>query len=109
MAGAFGILFLAGCGETVTTPVESEQAYFEATVLGVTEHTLLVEPLADEEERKSSDRISVGTDRISEEDSLAALAEVREGDVVEIGYDGIIMESYPAQLDGVFSIEIVKE
>ena len=39
----------------------------------VKEHTLLVEPLEGEEERKSSDRISVGTDSISQEEALAAL------------------------------------
>ena len=109
LAGAFCILFLAGCGETVTTPVETEQAYCKATVLEVNERTLLVEPLESEEERKSSDRISVGTDGVSEEDSLAALAQIQMGDVIEIGYDGRIMESYPAQIDGVFAVEIVEE
>lgn len=108
LAGA-GILFLTGCGEAVTSPVETAQAYFEATVLEVKEHTLLVEPLEGEEERKSSDRISVGTDSISEADSLTALGKLREGDVIEIGYDGMIKESYPAQLDGVFAIEIIEE
>ena len=92
-----------------TSNSATEQVYFEATVLEVKEHTLLVEPLEGEEERKSSDRISVETDSISEADSLTALGKLREGDVIEIGYDGMIKESYPAQLDGVFAIEIIEE
>lgn len=103
------ILFLTGCGESVMTPIGTAQAYFEATVFEVKEHTLLVEPLEGEEERKSSDRISVGTDSISQEEALAALGKLREGDVIEIGYDGMIMESYPAQITGVFAIEIIEE
>ena len=71
------ILFLTGCGESVITPIGTAQAYFEATVLEVKEHTLLVEPLEGEEERKSSDRISVGTDSISQEEALAALGKLR--------------------------------
>ena len=103
------ILFLAGCGKSVTTHIGTAQAYFEATVLEVKEHTLLVEPLEGEEERKSSDRINVGTDSISQEEALAALGEIQEGDVIEIGYDGMIMESYPAQITGVFAIEVIGE
>ena len=103
------ILFLTGCGESVIPPIGTAQDYFEATVLEVKEHTLLVEPLEGEEERKSSDRISVGTDSIRQEDSLTALGKLQEGDVIEIGYDGMIMESYPAQITGVFAIEIIGE
>ena len=103
------ILFLRGCGELVITPIGTAQDYFEVTVLEVKEHTLLVEPLEGEEERKSSDRISVGTDSISQEEALAALGEIRKGDVIEIGYDGMIMESYPAQITGVFAIEFIEE
>ncbi len=49
------------------------------------------------------------TDSIRQEDSLTALGKLQEGDVIEIGYDGMIMESYPAQITGVFAIEIIGE
>lgn len=65
--------------------------------------------LAGEEERKSYDRISVGTDSIGGEGALAALGEILEGDVIGVGYDGMIMESYPAQITGIFAIEIIGE
>ena len=35
--------------------------------------------------------------------------ELTEGDVIEITYNGIILESYPAQLDEVYSVELVEE
>ena len=52
------ILFLAGCGKSVIPPIGTAQAYFEATVLEVKEHTLLVEPL-EGEERESPPTVSV--------------------------------------------------
>lgn len=65
---------------------------FKATVLQVTGSTLLVEPKEEEEVRKSSDKISVNMYGINN------VPELGEGDIVLISYNGLIMESYPAQL-----------
>ena len=48
----------------------------------------------------SSDQIS-----LSNEEGIALQA----GDVVEIEYDGSIMETYPAQLGKVYSIRVVTQ
>ena len=64
---------------------------FRATVLELNETTALVEPLEGEEERCSSDRISF---EITMLDDIG----VETGSIVEVTYNGDIMESYPAQI-----------
>lgn len=78
-------------------PGDSSISLFNATVLEVTDDSLLVEPFADEEERKSSDRFWV---RLPEDTTLS----FAPGDAVEISYDGMIQELYPAVLPNVFSV-----
>ncbi len=73
---------------------------FQATVLQVNDTRLLVEPVAGSVELTSSDQIS-----LSNEEGIALQA----GDVVEIEYDGSIMETYPAQLGNVYSIRVVTQ
>lgn len=65
---------------------------FIATVVEINGGTALVEPVENEWERSSSDRISFGISQLPD-----IGAEV--GSVVEITYDGTIMESYPAQIN----------
>lgn len=65
---------------------------FIATVVEINGGTTLVEPVEYEWERSSSDRISFGISQLPD-----IGAEV--GSVVEITYDGTIMESYPAQIN----------
>ncbi|HNW04120.1 MAG TPA: DUF3221 domain-containing protein [Oscillospiraceae bacterium] len=80
---------------------EEENASFTATVLAAEEDYLEVEPSEDSDERRSSDRISV-----SEQDALYFDAggeeidrpEFSEGQEIRIVYDGLIAESYPAQI-----------
>ena len=62
---------------------------FEATVLELSVVSAVVEPLEGEEERKSSDRIRFSVKGLEG-------AWVEPGDIVEIFYDGMIKESYPA-------------
>ena len=64
---------------------------FIATVLEINGSTVLVEPVENEIERKSSDRISFGIQDLADID-----AEV--GSVVKVSYTGGIMETYPAQI-----------
>ena len=69
---------------------------FEATVL---EHNgcLLVTPVEGSSELNSSDKIYVSLAN-SEEDQDNQLPKFNSGDVLEIRYDGLIAESYPAQI-----------
>ena len=75
---------------------------FRAKVLEVHEDYLLVEPLEGEAVRNSADRIVVSTK------DLEDLPDLEAGDAVEIAFDGSIMESYPAQLGEVYSVELAE-
>ena len=93
-------ILLAGCGkdeEKVETGVTAE-VYFEAVVLEVNENSILVEPKEESNEKKSSDKIVVGRKSIEDEEFLKIMEQIGVGDTVSIGYDGMIAESYPAQI-----------
>lgn len=69
---------------------------FKATVLENMGNSLLVEPLEGEDELNSSDKISL-TVPVNDA-TLKDLSEFSPGSIVEITYNGEIMESYPAQI-----------
>ncbi|MEG2235161.1 MAG: DUF3221 domain-containing protein [Clostridia bacterium] len=69
---------------------ESEH-FFYGKVVESTSSYIIVEPNENEEERKSSDKISIGLGEYT--DALYMV-----GTNVKITYDGYIMESYPAQI-----------
>lgn len=97
-------MLLSGCGiNSSNAKSNNEQDSFRGTVIDVNENSILVEPLEAEDVLRSADRISVSTIDIDFPDNLT------EGDIVEIIYSGGIMESYPAQIGGVISIELVAE
>ena len=74
---------------------EDEVEYqFNATILELSDTTALVEPLEDEDERRSSDKISFGLKGLDD-------IEAKVGSVVEVTYAGSMMESYPAQIKAV--------
>ena len=81
------------------TPLES---VFTAVVLEVHEGYLLVEPLEGEEIRRAADRITVSTGELED------LPELEAGDLVAVAFGGGVMESYPAQLGEVYSIELAE-
>lgn len=64
---------------------------FVATILEINGSSVLVEPIEGERERLSSDKITFGIDDLEKID-------VKAGDLVEVTYTGVIMESYPAQI-----------
>ena len=99
------LISLIACRQTDTPanesiPSKTETYSFFATVLDVSDHSLLVQPSEDSNERKSSDKISLSFEGKTE--SIPAV-----GDTVKIFYDGTIAESYPAQIFQVYRIEIV--
>jgi len=72
---------------------QPEEESFEATVLEISVVSALVEPLEGEDERTSSDKI-----RFSVKGIEGMEGTVEPGDIVEIFYDGMIAESYPAEI-----------
>ena len=71
-----------------------EQYEFVATIIGVYESSILVEPEEGTNERRSSDKISMSITRTTDgTDDFYVV-----GNKVKITYNGMIMESYPAQI-----------
>ena len=62
----------------------------------------LVEPVEGSAELKSADQITVPMK------DMAPSPEPEVGDILEIEYDGYIAESYPAQINNVYSIRVVE-
>jgi uncharacterized lipoprotein YehR (DUF1307 family) len=89
-------VMLTGCGGG------TEKARFTATVKEAGESSILVTPSEDSGERNSADLISV---HISEKTKIydnngkkTDAASIKTGFTVEITYNGMIAESYPAQI-----------
>ena len=80
-----------------------EPVTFTATVLEVREGSLLVEPVEGDAMLATADRILVDTGGADLPDGVA------EGAVVEITFDGMVRESYPAQISGVTEILLAGE
>ena len=73
---------------------------FEAVVLETSDLSVLVTPVEGSAELASSDQFS-----IPNKEGI----ELQAGDVIEIEYDGSIMESYPAQLGEVYKITLIEQ
>jgi len=89
------VCFFSGCSE------KKEEVSFVATVLEVNQSSLLVEPAEGSAELSSADRIVAHAgDAIIEdkEGNEVDITAVEVGDEVVIFYDGVIAESYPAQV-----------
>ena len=67
----------------------------------------LVEPVEGSWELSSADRIYIDTSAMTDEQSVFTLRALREGDTVRISYDGMIAETYPAQINGGTEIRFV--
>ena len=82
---------------------------FEATVIEI-DPSLIVMPNSDSNEFKSSDKFVVNsTDRIlNVEGEEISVNDLRVGDLVDIIYNGVIMESYPAQIS-CYRIQVKEE
>lgn len=82
-----------------------EKVSFNAVVIENNGTSLLVNPEEGSPELNSSDKIVV---RVPENNAvLKDLSEFAEGSRVKITYDGMIMESYPAQINA-YSVEFVR-
>lgn len=81
---------------------DGEEKSFLAEVMEVQEGSLLVRPLPDTDEARSSDAIDVSRQ------SILSSPEPTVGSIVSITYSGGIQETYPASLGNVTSIEVVE-
>ena len=100
------ILSLFACGKVepqVSDGEGMERHIFDGKVLEVSEKDLLVSPLEEEEEFKTSDKISVSLE------NLEISFDVKAGDIISIDYDGHIETIYPATLGKVFEISFKEE
>lgn len=91
--------------EDKSTVEKGGNPYFNATVLEVRESSVLVEPFADTDEYKSSDKINVSLDVIS----TNPVPKLKKGDEIRIVYGGEISETYPANIYHVFAIYSLDE
>lgn len=82
-----------------------EKVSFNAVVIENNGTSLLVNPAEGSSELNSSDKIVV---RVPADNAvLKDLSEFTEGSKVKITYDGMIMESYPAQINA-YSVEFIR-
>lgn len=99
------ILAVTACGTSSGGESEVDEngkVIFQATILEIHDGYYLVEPVEGSTEWNSTDRITVSV--INRKPS----PEPEVGDVLEIEYDGLIAESYPAQITNVYSISVVE-
>ena len=84
---------LAGCSGGVT---------FSATINEVRDGTILVAPVEGSDELRSSNLFSIGitdtTDIVDVSGKKTDQSSLEAGQTVEIRYNGMIAESYPAQI-----------
>ena len=79
----------------------TKNPFFKAEIIEMSEKALVIKPLDEYSEARSSDKISIP--------NWFAKDSVKVGDIIGISYDGAILESYPAQLSKIFSMEYYDE
>lgn len=77
------------------------QRVFLASVIEIEKQSILVKPHEGEWELYSADQIRIGKNAFA---SAEEMSELEIGDVVQIEYDGTILETYPAQLSNVSAV-----
>ncbi|MEG0165147.1 hypothetical protein [Anaerorhabdus sp.] len=87
-----------------TTNVLDSNTQFEGEIIKVNESSILVEVNDDANIKKTSDVIEVSLNTKKKNHDI----KFKIGDIVWVIYDGVIMESYPAQVNGVYEIKLVE-
>lgn len=83
--------------------IDDGKYQFVATIIEAYDNSIIVKPAEGTNERKSSDKISIGINRPTNGTNDFYV----KGNKIKITYNGIIMESYPAQIVAT-KIELVK-
>lgn len=81
---------------------EIDIVYFEGEILEINEKSIMVAPLSEYPESKSSDKIVVNTKDIVIEFNMLV------GDIIGITYSDGIAETYPAQINGTIGIDLIR-
>ena len=89
--------------QSIQHPEQLQEYSFKANVLEVNDNHLLVEPVDGSTERNSSDKIELG---LKDKTSWPV---PQVGDMVNVVYDGLIQETYPARIPNPYRVEIVAE
>ena len=79
-----------------------QNSYFNGTILQVSEGSLLIEPFPDEAVCKSANKLSVPAD------AWVYSVKPRVGDKVVVCYDGMIQETFPAQINGAIGVYVLE-
>ena len=77
----------------------TEKVTFQAAVTELNGNNFLVEPLEGSLELSSADSFSIAN---------IGNIDLHVGDIVEIEYNGVILETYPAQLEKVYGIKVTE-
>jgi len=110
------VLFLAGCQEAEDDISEinlESKVSFSATIIETSDTSILVTPTEGEAELQSADQIYVSvsdtTSILDENANDIEGSDLQEGMIIEILYNGMIAESYPAQIHTCYEIKIEDE
>lgn len=87
---------------TACSSKTNNRATFQATILEIHDNYYLVEPVEGSTELNSADQITISIT------SVNVSSKPNVGELLEIVYDGVIAESYPAQIMNVYSIRVIK-
>ncbi len=97
-----------GCGKKNAPDAGDPEIFvLEARILEIGNRLLLVEPV--EGSSEGTGQIYVNTDALRDEASLSCMKTAAVGDLVRIGYDGLLAETYPRQMTKPYSIAPVRE
>lgn len=96
-------LMLAFLFKPMTMKDLNRKPDFTGVVIEVFDKTITVLVDAGEDELKSSDKMSVSLDAKLKE----SITHFYVGDQVRVFYDGVIAESYPAQINTVYAIFLI--
>ncbi len=98
--GGYNVTFVNSEAPAKTAAPANSKS-FEATVIEANDGNILVLVHTGMSEYATADKISVSTGGLAD----GALPVLQAGDTVRITYDGLIAESYPAQIHTVYAIE----
>lgn len=100
---AWILMLVLAAGLLVSCKKEEQDHVFRATITEMQEKTLLFKPEEGSAELRSSDLFSASIQH------MPASPEPEVGDVIEITYNGDILETYPARLGEIKSMKVVEK
>ena len=98
------VSLLTGCARTIDEIIEEEPSV-RGTVAGVNAKYFLLDVDREDPAYETASRISVSRD-VENADSYTSL---KAGDHVAVYFDGVIAESYPAQISTVYAVLYIGE